>query len=271
MRSDSCMALARSVAVKVAFLSRPCARPRSVCERMTPELPRAPNSAPCASFAAITPAAVSLLAAMSRVAACIVLDMLEPVSPSGTGKTLRALMASLCSSSHAAPAIMAFFRSCPSKTLMRRVRCRVRRDVCSCILLRYLTVEVSSKLFFAKLDRWVVNESLNIDVDLGDGNAQHLLDGEFYAAHNIMRNFRHAQAVFEHDIDLNDNLVIDYSYLYALIPLLRRQQYCPAVAQAMCGKTNDAIAFDDSLCRDGMDSIGQNFDLAQRLRSVFRL
>ena len=102
---------------------------------MTPELPRAPMSAPWASFAAMTLADVSLLSAMPRIAACMVADMLEPVSPSGTGKTLRALIASRCSSNQAAPAIRAFLRSCPSKTLIRRGRCvRTVRGDCSCIV-----------------------------------------------------------------------------------------------------------------------------------------
>src|SRR5437899_3138976 len=159
--------------------------PRRVWERMTPELPRAPSSAPWASLAAMTPAEVSWLSLISRIAACIVADMLEPVSPSGTGKTLRALIASRCSSSHAAPASRAFLRSWPSKTLIRRGRCaRTARGDCSCIEL-LLPFAV---YFLIRGGRWTMTQSLDVNINLGNRYPKHLLNGEFHATHDVMGN-----------------------------------------------------------------------------------
>src|SRR5579863_5963227 len=175
------MAEARSPAVKVCFLSSPWASPRKIWERMTPELPRAPSSAPCESFAAMMPAEVSSLASIARIAACMVADILEPVSPSGTGKTLSALMASRCSASHAAPLSMAFFKSCPSKTLMRRGRrgCNevVARGVCSCMV----DGSYDSVLFLLYALRRVrlrraVAQALHIDIDLCNRYTQHFFN-----------------------------------------------------------------------------------------------
>src|SRR5262249_47744990 len=95
---------------------------------MTPELPRAPISAPRASCSATRCADGSSSSAMAVVPAFIVAAMLLPESPSGTGNTFSALMASLCSSSQACPARMARFRSCPSNTLICRWRGRVKRE-----------------------------------------------------------------------------------------------------------------------------------------------
>src|SRR6266567_7689041 len=119
---------------------------------------------------------------MSRMAACIVADILEPVSPSGTGKTLSALMASRCSSNHAAPASRAFLRSCPSKMLIRRGRCaRTARGDCSCIELLLPFVVY----FLIRGRRWTMTQSLDINIHLGNGHAKHLLNRELYAAHDV--------------------------------------------------------------------------------------
>ncbi len=83
-----------------------------ICERMTPELPFAPISAPrAASFAA---SATEAAPWMPSMAAFMVRDMLVPVSPSGTGKTLIALRASACSRSAAAPSANARASEGPS-------------------------------------------------------------------------------------------------------------------------------------------------------------
>ena len=58
--------------------------PRTICDRITPLLPRAPMSAPCAA-AALTAARVRSPARASFRAERIVWSMFVPVSPSGTG------------------------------------------------------------------------------------------------------------------------------------------------------------------------------------------
>ena len=57
--------------------------PRSICERMTPLLPRAPSSAASASALLIAPAPPD--SGRAAFAARSVSSMLVPVSPSGTG------------------------------------------------------------------------------------------------------------------------------------------------------------------------------------------
>ena len=59
---------------------------------MTPELPRAPRSMAEAAFWATSPAeTVSGRGFRASAAAPMVMDMLEPVSPSGTGKIFKSL------------------------------------------------------------------------------------------------------------------------------------------------------------------------------------
>ena len=76
----------KSAPVAAAFPSKPFANPLKSRERITPELPRAPRSiADAAVFA--TSAALTLSNIPSSCAAALmVIDILVPVSPSGTGK-----------------------------------------------------------------------------------------------------------------------------------------------------------------------------------------
>ncbi len=71
------------------------ARPRRICDRMTPELPRAPCNAPSASAAATaTTSSVGRESARAH-ADRIVNSMFVPVSASATGKTLSRLISSV--------------------------------------------------------------------------------------------------------------------------------------------------------------------------------
>ena len=82
---------------------------------ITPELPRAPISAPNAAAAATRSAeTVGPSASASASAARTVAIMFEPVSPSGTGKTFSALTSSTLASSAAAAARKAPRRPAPS-------------------------------------------------------------------------------------------------------------------------------------------------------------
>jgi len=66
--------------------------PRSTCDRITPELPRAPMSEPW--LMALHTAAMSSTPSSSATTDSIVKAMLVPVSPSGTGYTLSRLSTS---------------------------------------------------------------------------------------------------------------------------------------------------------------------------------
>ena len=81
---------------------------------MTPELPRAPLSAPRAAAAATTETSALSTAESSLTALIMVRDMLVPVSPSGTGKTFSASTAALLCSSIAAPSMIISLRRRPS-------------------------------------------------------------------------------------------------------------------------------------------------------------
>ena len=82
-------------------------------EKMTPLLPRAPSRAARAIALLIAPTVADAESGIStEVAARSVSVMLMPVSPSGTGKTLRALMASALASRHAAPDRTSCRKSC---------------------------------------------------------------------------------------------------------------------------------------------------------------
>ena len=78
-------AWARSRPLNRLLPPRPSAMPRKIWLVMTPELPRAPISAPKLMAAAIRSVDRSVAASASSRAALTVAYMLVPVSPSGTG------------------------------------------------------------------------------------------------------------------------------------------------------------------------------------------
>ena len=80
------------------FRSSPRAIPLRIWLVITPELPRAPMSAPKLIAAAIRSAGWPAAPSASSRATRTVATMFEPVSPSGTGKTFRALISSTCAS-----------------------------------------------------------------------------------------------------------------------------------------------------------------------------
>ena len=76
-------------ASSVSWSCTPRANPRHNCERITPEFPRAPINAPLATMPAILPKCFSPESLTSLYAEVRVSSMFVPVSPSGTGNTLR--------------------------------------------------------------------------------------------------------------------------------------------------------------------------------------
>ena len=91
--TPSCIAPANSCAPAVSRPLRRLEMPLKSRERITPELPRAPRSSAEATQSAAA-AIVSNSFFLSSVAALsMVSAILVPVSPSGTGKTLRSFIA----------------------------------------------------------------------------------------------------------------------------------------------------------------------------------
>ena len=105
---------ARSAPSKRSFPPSPSAMPRKICEAMTPELPRAPMRAPKLIAVATRSADCSATPSASARAARTVASMLLPVSPSGTGKTFRALTSSTWSARLSTAARKAASRPAPS-------------------------------------------------------------------------------------------------------------------------------------------------------------
>ena len=87
--------------------------PRKSSERMTPELPRAPRSRALAVMDEARSTVAGLRFCSSCAAACMVRLILVPVSPSGTGKTLRSLMLCFSLAIEAAPKISISWKTGP--------------------------------------------------------------------------------------------------------------------------------------------------------------
>ena len=87
--------------------------PRNSRERITPELPRAP----CSKAEAVTedacPTEVGEVFRSASAAAAMVMDILVPVSPSGTGNTFKSLMACFWAVMAAAPCRIICLNSAP--------------------------------------------------------------------------------------------------------------------------------------------------------------
>src|SRR3954470_2041450 len=107
-------ARAKAAETRIGSISSPgreassSAAPRTICERITPLLPRAPSSAARATAVTSSSRPISsiiwpLMWSSSASTARIVIAMLSPVSPSATGKTLRSFTSArrLSSSAHA--------------------------------------------------------------------------------------------------------------------------------------------------------------------------
>ena len=101
--TERCMAAAMASASTSSTPSKPSHRPRRIWLVMTPELPRAPMSEPWVTALHRALESAPMGSALTSLATdSMVSDMLVPVSPSGTGKTLRRLTSSLRSASAAA-------------------------------------------------------------------------------------------------------------------------------------------------------------------------
>ena len=97
------------------------AKPPSICAKITPELPRAPSSAPLAAIRAATDRLASGPASSRPLhAARIVAAMLVPVSPSGTGNTF------------SSSTVRRFTVKAPKTALYHRRKAAASNDISSC-------------------------------------------------------------------------------------------------------------------------------------------
>ena len=106
-----------TVTVLISFV-----KPLKSCERITPELPRAPlNEPPDIAFDKFSKLGVDI-ALTSLAAERIVIVMFVPVSPSGTGNTFNSLIISFFASRLAAPAKKHFLSMAASMVLIATVK-----------------------------------------------------------------------------------------------------------------------------------------------------
>lgn len=103
---------------KVLMLTSSCflisaQMPRKSCDKMTPELPRAPLSAPLETASHSSERRLEVHRFISLTADWMVSDIFVPVSPSGTGNTLSESTFALFISSTFAPAATILRSSVP--------------------------------------------------------------------------------------------------------------------------------------------------------------
>ena len=87
-----------------------------------------------------------------------------------------------------------------------------------------------------------VTESLDVDVDLRDRNAEHFFDGKLDAALDVMGDFGHAQSIFQRDKHFDDNLVIDQAYLYPSVATFGWEQHCLPIMEAWSSDSHNTAA-----------------------------
>src|ERR1700732_1085081 len=191
----------------------PTQKPRKICERITPEFPRAPMSAPCAARVAIRERSASSTSRMSSTADCKVRSMLVPVSPAGTGKTLRASTSSRLTVSQAREPSRASLNRRPSHSVMGIVAAPVR-------------LGISAAATPADVD------TLDVDVDFHDREAQGPLDRISDGIREIVRNLRNPGAVFDDDVQRDGDPILAYLDLDAPVQFVAVQALGQTVPQA---------------------------------------
>src|SRR6185312_6473088 len=144
-----------------------------------PELPRAPIRLPWEASRAILLTSVACESLMSSTADWRVSSMLVPVSPSGTGNTLRRLSSSWFAASHPTLPSSACLNWVPSTVDRRFVARAIRRR------------RPLGALF---------PDALDVDVDLCDGNVDRPLDGELDRLLEVVRDLGDPDPVLDHDV-----------------------------------------------------------------------
>src|SRR5438067_10004055 len=138
-----------------------------ICERMTPEFPRAPiNAARVTSLTSAARSSVVDLSSSSTTARTVIVRFV-PVSPSGTGYTFRS-----------------------------SIRCRLRSSAAS-------APRASSWTRARSLTLRGPLDVLDAHLDLGDPQAGQPLDLVSDAVPQSRRDFREVEAVLDHDAELD--------------------------------------------------------------------
>src|SRR5215471_2711473 len=228
--SSNASASSRGVSSDLSWTA--LAKPRKICERITPELPRAPIRL---SWAAIRAILLTSLACESRTcstADCSVSSMLVPVSPSGTGNTLSRLTSSWCAPSHARLPSNACFRSWPFT----------------------LPPPVLSALVVIPVD------PLHEDVHLRDRDPGRTLDLEADSTLQVVRHFRDPDTVLDDDVQVDRQHLVHLPHLHSTVNVFAAQQSRDAVAQTPGCHAHDPVALDRGVSSNGTDHARKYLD-----------
>src|ERR1700716_991631 len=201
----------------------PTVKPRKICERMTPEFPRAPIRAPWLARLAIDERSASSTSRMSSIADCKVSSMLVPVSPSGTGKTLSASTSSRLTVSQASEPNRASLKRRPSHSRIGMVAAPV-------------SFWISAAAAPADVD------SLDVDVDFHHREAKGAFHGIAHRIAEVVGDFRDARAVLDDHVERDGDPVLADLDLDAPMDLVAVEPLRQAVPQATSSHGDHAIA-----------------------------
>src|ERR1700737_3113798 len=178
----------------------PTQNPRRICDRITPELPRAPINAPWDARRAITERSGSSRSRISSTAAWSVSSMLVPVSPSGTGNTFNASTSSRLRVSQASEPSNASLNRRPSHCVMGMDGARASEDLSAAA-----TADVNA---------------LHIHVDLNHRQTERALDGIPDRIRKVVRDFGDPGPVLDDDVQRDRDPVLAHLDIDAAVQLV---------------------------------------------------
>ena len=161
-------------------------KPRNNWDKITPELPRAPLKEPDESAFAIVSIVGFSIAATSLAAAMIVMVILVPVSPSGTGNTFNSLIHSFFASRPFAAARTAFCKRAASTD--------------------FNSMDFTSSLIYH-------SNAFNKDIDLFNRHSRELFYFVFHTLDQIIRYGRDADAIGYDYVEVDLNCIIIDRYI----------------------------------------------------------
>src|SRR4030081_356149 len=210
----------------------PRLKPRKICERMTPELPRAPIRAPWLARLAIAERSASSTSRMSSIADCNVRSMLVPVSPSGTGNTLSASTSSRLTVSQASEPSRASLKRRPSHSRMGMVAAPVRL---------WMSVAAAP----ADVD------PPDVDVDFPPREPEGALDRVAHRIAEIVGDFRNPRAVLHDHVEPDGDAILADLDLDPPMDLVAVKPLGQAIAQAARRHGDDTITAGRGMPGDG--------------------
>src|SRR5437879_3364813 len=221
----SSKASASSLGVSELLPSTALAKPRKICDRITPELPRAPIRLPCEANLAILLTSAAFDSLMSSTADCSVSNMLVPVSPSGTGNTLRRLTSSWLADSQV---------RLPSRACLNRgpsTPAGLREAIVEPHELRGCAASSRGPLHSAPL----FLDALDVHVDLHNRDVHRPLDLELDRLLKVVGDLGDAHPVLHDHVQVDGEPTLDLEHVGAAIHALPAQQLRHAVPESSRG------------------------------------